>query len=572
MRRLEQTRCKAWTSVAVAAVLVCVGAVGPSTVARGAAVVAADDVVKYYVVAASYAGQPETLTAIAKRYLGSGDRSSEIFNLNANRTQPDGARLTNPDQLRAGWVLVLPWDAVGAEVRQGIPPSAPASRPTTPPTQKPPTQNPPPPSPPSPPRGCAGTQAPGASTHDMWGQVRLAPERVWSRTRGDGVLVAIVDSGVDASLPELADRVSVGADIVAGTGRGNVDCLGTGTAMAGIIAGGAAQVSSGMGLAPGAHIVPVRIATEAPSASVENQAAAIDVAVSTGAAVLALGALVDIREPQVSAAVANATRHDVVVVVAAPTTPTAEPVAGLLRVGGVGIDGRIAETYASGAVDVVAPGVDVTSLGIAGTGDFRGSGTQYAVAFTAGEVALVRAMYPDQPAAWVVQRIKETAGPMGGSAPNPTYGWGLIDPDSATAPLPVDTALVPAEAGSRTMPMAAAVATAAIIAIIVILLVFRIRRAVRTAPSPDGEQAESGTDGLAGPPPNRGAPPGSLATSPTVPLPTRPRAQPPTEADTAPESTASSRFRSQAEASTTMAAGQNVSAYRTRQPDPGRLP
>jgi hypothetical protein len=51
---------------------------------------AALDYVTYYVVAASYQGQPENLSEIASRFLGSADRAGEIFALNSGRTQPDG--------------------------------------------------------------------------------------------------------------------------------------------------------------------------------------------------------------------------------------------------------------------------------------------------------------------------------------------------------------------------------------------------------------------------------------------------------------------------------------------------
>src|SRR5262249_32912202 len=59
-----------------------------------------------------------------------------------------------------------------------------------------------------------------------WAQQRLAPQRVWPFTRGAGQVVAVVDSGVDASVPQLAGHVLPGLDVVANGGRADNDCVG----------------------------------------------------------------------------------------------------------------------------------------------------------------------------------------------------------------------------------------------------------------------------------------------------------------------------------------------------------
>lgn len=82
---------------------------------------AGGEYVKYYAVTSS----DRNLTGIADRLLGDGSRSGELFNLNAGRRQPDGMALTNPARLNAGWLLVLPWDAVGAGVQYGLLPDQP---------------------------------------------------------------------------------------------------------------------------------------------------------------------------------------------------------------------------------------------------------------------------------------------------------------------------------------------------------------------------------------------------------------------------------------------------------------
>jgi hypothetical protein len=75
--------------------------------------------VKFYVVAPSFNGQPEFLFEIAQRTLGDGNRFEEIFDLTKGRLQADGRRLTDPTKIEPGWVLILPGDASGPGVQQG---------------------------------------------------------------------------------------------------------------------------------------------------------------------------------------------------------------------------------------------------------------------------------------------------------------------------------------------------------------------------------------------------------------------------------------------------------------------
>ncbi|HWB36479.1 MAG TPA: S8 family serine peptidase, partial [Rugosimonospora sp.] len=207
--------------------------VGPPARASAAPAASTQGYQKYYAVAKSYQGKPENLAEIAGRFLGSTDRAQEIFDLNAGRKQPDGGTLTDPDTLHAGWYLVLPWDAYGTGVQYGlVPTTAPATGPTKPPA-KPPASAPPPP-----PSGTCAAAKSATGSQSQWGALRVAPQNAWNYSRGAGVVVAVVDSGVDASLAALSGRVTVGTDIVSGTGRGDTDCLGTGTAMASIIAAG----------------------------------------------------------------------------------------------------------------------------------------------------------------------------------------------------------------------------------------------------------------------------------------------------------------------------------------------
>ncbi|MGW0435126.1 S8 family serine peptidase [Micromonospora sp. NPDC003197] len=515
--------------------------------------------VKYYVVAAS----DQNLTEIATRLLGDGSRSGELLSLNAGRKQPDGMALTNPRQLNPGWLLVLPWDAVGAGVQYGLlpdkapvttkPSTPPESRTTVPDAALPST--PPSTSPSSPPRNdvSATTQgcntAAGSKASSDWASLRLAANQAWPWSRGAGQLVAVIDSGVDGALPQLSGRVAMGRDIITGSGRGDTDCLGSGTAMAGLIAAQPIKGSTVAGIAPDATVLPMRVVDKNAPSRPADGAAAIGAAVAAGATVIAIGSHVDINQVEVAKAVNAAVEQGAVVVVGAvlstvPVNPAAKLGEGVLRVGGIGIAGQVADGYRRGGIDVVAPGVDVSSIGITGTGPIAGSGTYYAVAFVAGEAALVRSAHPELTPQQVAHRMRKTAKSMGnGVVPDGQYGWGLIDPAaSVSTVLPEETRADPADGDASTAsPTTPSGQTTLLVIVVlvalaaVVLLVFRFRRMVQ-ADKPDEpsigvprlptEPATGRPDDV--PPGGPPAPPGLPvpAAAPPSPVPSAPAAPP----------------------------------------------
>ncbi|WP_433119138.1 S8 family serine peptidase [Micromonospora sp. CA-246542] len=433
--------------VAVVAMACCVVAPAVGASAGRAPTPDPQAYVKYYVVVAEHQGQPENLTEIASRFLGGGDRSAEIYNLNAGRVQADGAGLTDPAKLHPGWHLVLPWDAAGEGVRYGqLPPGPKPTRSAPKPTSTGSASPKPSPStsPGGPPTGSGApsscTATAGSSRRSNWAQLRLAADGAWDLSRGNGVMVAVVDSGVDGKLPQLSGRVAVGADVTVGNGRGDTDCLGTGTAMAGIIAASASADDTPVGIAPDATILPIRMVGPSATGRAMDASNAIEVAVSAGASVVALGSRVDLGDPTVAASISTAMNHDVVVVVGAPTKPVTVPAGGersasgaLLLVGAVGADGQLAEEYQQETVEVVAPGIDVATLGISGAGVLSNTGTQLAVSFVAGQAALVRAAYPDLTAVQVEERIRSTADTMEKGKTDARYGAGMINPAASVA-------------------------------------------------------------------------------------------------------------------------------------------
>ncbi|MFG1610032.1 S8 family serine peptidase [Actinoplanes sp. NPDC049265] len=377
----------------------------------------------------------ETLWTIATRFLGDADRAGEILSLNSSRTQPDGARLTDPGTVHAGWNLMLPWDAIGPDLHYGVLPTEPAApkKPVakaTPPGRAPgKTQGEARATPPAKAPGQTVSRKPDTGTRPTvqscrpislpdltWGQRQLNPSQIWQWADGAGVRIAVVDSGVDATRIGLAGRVAAGADIVGGSGRGDADCLGTGTAIALFAAADDGAGGQKYGIAPKATVVPIRLVDRDAGVPAERAATAIQVAVSSGANVITLGSYVDVSDPGVRESVDNAIARNVVVVMPAART-AAGPADGLLRVGGVEQDKRTAADRPGGAVDLVGPG-----------------SAPYAAAYVAGTVALVRSNHPDLGAAEAARQVLRTA--TSWQQPD-RYGAGLVSPsDAVSRPLP----------------------------------------------------------------------------------------------------------------------------------------
>jgi membrane-anchored mycosin MYCP len=410
-------------------------ATGASTTSQGLTRAPAN--VKYYVVIA--ADLPGGLAAIAGRLLDAPGRAAEILELNVGRAQADGGALTPDGVLKAGWVLQLPWDAVGAGVRHGQLPMGPTG--TSSPA--PPTM----PAAPGPPVGCeiapavadlpgptASVDADAGSAGADWAQHAVGAAAAWSTSRGAGVLVAVIDSGVDRRAPQFGDRVRAGADMVTGVAEGGPDCLGAGTVMAAIIAAGPGSDAAATGIAPEALVLPVRLFAGPGNPARPDLAMAIEVAVGMGAQVIALGTPPDRADPVLEQVIAAAIAHGVVVVAPAPvvtedvaTQAAARLQPGLLTVAGLDERGQPIARYDPMAVDVAGPGAAIASLGIGGRA-VTVTGPQYAVAFVAGAVALVRSAHPELAPEQVAARIVATARSVDGGA-----GWEMADPGSAVS-------------------------------------------------------------------------------------------------------------------------------------------
>ncbi|HEU5426329.1 MAG TPA: BTAD domain-containing putative transcriptional regulator, partial [Actinocrinis sp.] len=85
-------------------------------VADNSASVASLSATKLYRVQPPHGRHHDSLWEIAQRHLGDGRRYKEIFELNKERVQPDGSRLTHAALIRPGWILMMPADATGGDL------------------------------------------------------------------------------------------------------------------------------------------------------------------------------------------------------------------------------------------------------------------------------------------------------------------------------------------------------------------------------------------------------------------------------------------------------------------------
>lgn len=306
---------------------------------------------------------------------------------------------------------------------------------------------------------------PGFVAHEQLAPLRA--EEAWQYATGAGVVVAVLDSGVDANHPALAGRVLPGHDYVDGSTDGRVDPVGHGTTVASLIAGAGDPV---LGLAPEATILPVRVLDENNRYEhAATVAAGVIWAVDQGADVINLSLGGQRESPALAEALAYAMAHDVVVVactgnlVSDGTTqvwyPAREP--GVIAVAGLSVtNGRFSSWPSSlvGPETVLAAPAVVT--GAQAGGGYRDvQGTSFSSALVSGAAALVRSRWPELSAGDVVHRLVVTADDLSGTGRSHEFGYGAVNPVGAltetlpTIPVnPLDTKVRQGSAGFGTAP------------------------------------------------------------------------------------------------------------------------
>jgi membrane-anchored mycosin MYCP len=282
----------------------------------------------------------------------------------------------------------------------------------------------------------------------------LQAQQSWTRGTGAGVLVAVVDSGIDAANVHLAGAVVGGIDLVLDgeDAQGQTDVDGHGTAIAGQIAARQYTGSGVIGLAPAADLLSVRVYRGTDQQSVDagfgpttaRLAAGIRYAAEARAQIVNVSMSDVAPSPELEAAVQYAESLGSLVVASAgnrapettdgPRYPAAYP-------GGVVTDDSIHGEH----VEVTAPGSDILTTANHG-GDCVFSQeepkTSFATAYVSAAAALVAAAHPaESPAEWKY-RLMATGVRADPDSRDDRAGWGIVQPFAArptrcsTTPVP----------------------------------------------------------------------------------------------------------------------------------------
>lgn len=275
--------------------------------------------------------------------------------------------------------------------------------------------------------------------------------QAWKTTKGAGVTIAVIDTGVDGSVPDLTGVVVGGTD-VSGVGSADgqtpigLDDKEHGTMVASMLAGHGHGSGSGViGVAPEAKILAVSVGFGVGTVDSDTQIAeGVRWAVDHGANIINMSLTRNTLDwpPSWDDAFLYAMQHNVIIVAAAGnrgsgTTEVGAPATmpGVVVVAGVDRNGNASFDASSQGItlSVSAPSEDLVGAAPGG-GYYSWAGTSGAAPLVAGLLALIKASHPDLSAGNIINRLTATATPKGSQI---TYGSGLFNAAAAvTASVP----------------------------------------------------------------------------------------------------------------------------------------
>lgn len=327
--------------------------------------------------------------------------------------------------------------------------------------------------------------AAGTPRDAEWHLDAMHASDIWNTTTGSGIIVAVIDSGVDADLPDLAGQVLPGKDFSGLPGGATTDADGHGTEMASMIAGTGKSFGGkgAYGLAPGVKVLPLRVDSRdetSGAVTLKQVDDAIVYAADNGARVISISLgvrAVDIASSDIDtlkSAVDHAIGKGSLIVAGVGNSaqkgnpvnyPAGAP--GVAAVGATDESGtRTAESQTGPQLALVAPGMDIYSACTGATGYCESHGTSDATALVSASAALVWSLHPGWTGNQVLRVLLNTAGRGSDNAVrNDNVGYGAVRPRIAVTtpgdPGPADVnPLVAAGVGVSSSPAASASAGA----------------------------------------------------------------------------------------------------------------
>ncbi len=278
----------------------------------------------------------------------------------------------------------------------------------------------------------------------QWGLEKINALAGWKETKGlEEIIIAVLDTGIDHTHPDLDDKVVKGCDFTSGIPDGVSglpgDDHGHGTHVAGIVA---AETGNGIGIAgvaPACRLMAVKVLPGSGHGNLADVANGIIWAVKNGASVINMSLGGGTYSRFLQDAVEYALGNNVPVVAAAGNShkfyenayPAAFP--GVIAVGAVKSDKTKADfSTKTGNLFLAAPGQGIYST-VRGAGYDSWKGTSMATPFVSGAVALLKSKWPELDINGIHAQLKQTAEDLAAPGWDPETGWGLLDLGRALA-------------------------------------------------------------------------------------------------------------------------------------------
>ncbi|AHM57842.1 minor extracellular protease Epr (plasmid) [Peptoclostridium acidaminophilum DSM 3953] len=273
---------------------------------------------------------------------------------------------------------------------------------------------------------------PSPSQTTPWGIERVNSNDVLNIATGNGVKVAVVDTGVDTAHPDLSANIAGGANFVS-TVRSYKDDNGHGTHVAGII--GASNNTIGVvGVAPEARIYAVKVLNKSGTGYISDIIAGLQWSVSNGMDVVNMSLGSNYPSTSFESAINAASDAGVIIVAAAGNDSSSVdyPAAydKTIAVSATDKNNLLASFSSRGdQVDIAAPGVSIYST-YKGSAYATMSGTSMATPHVSGVIALMLQRDPEMTLDEIRQQFSSGCVDLGAEGKDPYYGYGLVDASS----------------------------------------------------------------------------------------------------------------------------------------------
>ena len=278
---------------------------------------------------------------------------------------------------------------------------------------------------------------------EQWGWYRIDADRAYeSGVSGSGVIVAVLDSGVNSSHPDLSGKIIEGWNYV----DNNDDVMdedGHGTMVAGIIAAMANNSIGIAGVASNVSIMPLKVLSSSGGSWTDLDKAILRAAHS-GARIITMSLGGEYSRPSmaIEAAINHAYQDGCLLVAAAGNDNNSEPfypaacenVIAVAAIDQISI--KAAFSNYGGYIDFCAPGVNILTTFKDGNYVY-GSGTSFAAPFVTGVICLMVSKYPQLKNEQVISTLRAEAEDLGEMGWDQYYGWGLVNAYAACSEIPV---------------------------------------------------------------------------------------------------------------------------------------